>query len=47
MLLEGDAFEQWNAYVMKVGKAHYAESLFAASAVFYLTEGVVYVSISL
>ena len=47
MQLEGGAFEQWNAYVMKVGKAHCVESLSAASAVFYRTEGVVYVSISL
>ena len=47
MQLEGDVFEQWSAYVMKVGKAHCVESLSAASAVFYRTEGVVYVSISL
>ena len=47
MQLEGGAFEQWNAYAMRVGKAHCVESLSAASAVFCHTEGVVYVSISL
>ena len=47
MLLEGDAFERWSAYVMKVGKDHCAESLSAVSAAFCPTEGVVYVSILL
>ena len=46
MLLEGGAFEQWSAFVMKVGKDHCVESLSAVSAAFYPTEGVVYVSIS-
>ena len=45
MQLEEDVFEQWSAYVMKVGKAHCVESLSAVSAAFYPTEGVVYVSI--
>ena len=47
MQLEGDAFEQWSASVMKVGKGHCVESLSAVSGAFCRTEGVVYVSISL